>query len=137
MLITLARKPLGGATVVQCCLQFGCGALNIDATRIAVDWTTDPTRRGRQGKEGSNSTLQCDRGTNVKQPKEGRWPANVLVTGSEAVLAGFPVTTSGTGNKNTSNKSDGQSIFRGVGRGEGLGFGGDTGSAARFFKRVG
>lgn len=32
MLITLARKPLGGVTVIQTCLTYGTGALNIDAS---------------------------------------------------------------------------------------------------------
>ena len=134
MLITLARKPLNGATVVQCCLQFGAGALNIDASRIG---TGGEVLTGGGGKLWSHYRDETEDRAVPRTNLGGRWPANVLITGSEAVLAGFPVTTSGTGNKNTSNKSEGQSIFRGVGRGEGLGFGGDTGSAARFFKRVG
>ena len=61
----------------------------------------------------------------------GRWPANLIHDGSDEVLAGFPQTTSGAlnaGHKQGAGsfgKIGGDTILRD--------YGGDTGSAARFF----
>lgn len=60
----------------------------------------------------------------------GRWPANFIHDGSDEVMEGFPITTSGSGNKNTGNRD---CLFGSFGAGNGFGVGGDTGSAARFF----
>ena len=140
MLITLARKPLGGGNVVNNCLQFGCGALNVDASRIGTSENLNGGAYAKNGTErhdgADNWRYKREGAAGAFVPPTGRFPANVLLVPTPAVLDGFPVTTSGTGNKNTSNKIEGQSIFKGVGRGKGLGFGGDTGSASRFFKKI-
>lgn len=68
--IALARKPFAG-TVSENVRLFGCGALNIEATRIP----SDDNLNG-----GAYSAMQ----------PSGRWPANVLHDGSDEVLAAFP-----------------------------------------------
>lgn len=97
MLITLARKPLTGS-VVQCCLQHGCGAINVDASRIASsdDFTGlegfASMKLGTQRKGESVEDWKA-RGKNnpgqqaalAKLKTLGRWPANVLTTAGSAV----------------------------------------------------
>lgn len=86
-LICVARKPLTG-TVAQNVLAHGCGALNIDASRIG---TTDNTARTNNG---TALGIMNDDGW---QPKAmtcggsplGRWPANVITDGSPEVLDAF------------------------------------------------
>jgi site-specific DNA-methyltransferase (adenine-specific) len=62
--ITVARKPLIG-TVAENVLEYGTGALNIDACRVGVE-------------NGA-----------------GRWPANLIHDGSEEVMTRFPNVESG------------------------------------------
>lgn len=137
--ICLARKPLIG-TVAANMLQHETGALNIDASRVAVDPEADASqlrtmaRSQREGGDGwGMSTVAGDTPQVVRA--DGRWPANVIHDGSEEVLAHFP-------------ESDGQQgDVRGTEPSEPLGantYGRmkdrvaatarlDSGSAARFF----
>ena len=57
MIITILRKPLEGS-VAENTLKHGCGALNIDATRV--------------GTEGASGDAVYE--------VEGRWPANFILT---------------------------------------------------------
>ena len=50
--IVLARKPLEG-TVAENCLQWGCGALWIDGTRVVAN---DGTTTARSPSSNANST---------------------------------------------------------------------------------
>lgn len=87
--ITMARKPFKGSVTANV-LANGTGALNIDACRIGnevVGWgggrggSDDPTQS-----KGRNYRL----GEGEPRPVEGRWPANLIHDGSDAVLALFP-----------------------------------------------
>jgi hypothetical protein len=69
MIITLLRKPLDGS-VAENTLQHGCGAINIDATRVS---TSDNLNGGAYAE---NPT---ERGGEYEQPS-GRWPANFILT---------------------------------------------------------
>ena len=69
MIITLLRKPLEGS-VAENTLQHGCGAINIDATRVS---TSDNLNGGAYAE---NPT---ERGGEYEQPS-GRWPANFILT---------------------------------------------------------
>ena len=88
--IIMARKPLDG-TVVNNVLKHGVGGLNVDACRVGSDDIV-----GGGGKSvGNNQTYQ--RGWNDAEPRrhqEGRYPANIILDGSDSVEALFPETTS-------------------------------------------
>ena len=130
--ITVARKPLIG-TVAENVLAHGTGALNIDGCRVGSE-TRYNAPAGN--KAGGNSLNMSE--TGMPQDADGRsvngrWPANLIHDGSEEVLAGFPVTTSGK--MAPTHTSASRSIY---GQNAAGGFTtmetyGDTGSAARFF----
>ena len=139
MLITLARKPLGGATVVQCCLQFGCGSLNIDASRIGTgtgEVTTVTVPDHRSGNFGQDTQAYKDRPKlTVQRVDQGRWPANVLMVPTPDVLAHFPEVKGQVGMTKTvgghrfmaGDLTTVQQFDHGKT---------DTGSAARYFKQI-
>lgn len=83
MIITLLRKPLEG-TVAENTLKHGCGAINIDATRIPLlkgeDTSVTPqinkvteAQRGFRNKSTKIGSMNEDW-------KKGRWPANFILT---------------------------------------------------------
>jgi site-specific DNA-methyltransferase (adenine-specific) len=135
--IVVARKPIEG-TIVENCLQWGCGAINIDGTRIGTETRPALEKTGRSGKiygsglEGSRS---------IGETTLGRWPANLVVGGEETVRK-FPMTAPSKKNKT----SDGRSVpFMQAGGEKTGGFSGrhdplnsydDSGSAARFFFNI-
>ena len=130
MLITLARKPLTGS-VVQNCLQHGCGALNVDASRIG---SGGEVLTGGGGKLWSHYRDETEERAVPRTNLGGRWPANVLHDGSEAVLAGMPISGGGFGKRGGRDESSVGNYGHGATM-ETVGFG-DTGTAARFFKQI-
>ncbi len=136
----MARKPLDG-TLAHNTLKHGCGGINVDASRVGANGeqlqsstTTVPKYGKHEDGRGSNCLLPSK---TISKPSEqnpsGRWPANLITDGSEAVVGLFPVTTSGAMNgtyKNTlmagkPGQRDGKAIH--------LKQQASTGSAARFF----
>lgn len=101
--ITVARKPLIG-TVSANILAFGAGAINIDACRVAP--TGERLGGGDESGKGSKpkgwARPWMDDASHVaahsikvagnvdKATQLGRWPANLIHDGSEAVRAAFP-----------------------------------------------
>jgi site-specific DNA-methyltransferase (adenine-specific) len=90
--IVVARKPLIG-TVAANVLAHGCGAMNIDASRIGTDedlnggtYAKETTTNGASGSMAG--PLQNAIGREYAQPS-GRWPANVIHDGSDEVEAAF------------------------------------------------
>lgn len=83
--IVMARKPFK-QTVSANMAEHGTGAINIDACRI-------PTCEALSGGTGSLLSHQRD-GTepvsDYEQAPEGRWPANIIHDGSDAVVSAFP-----------------------------------------------
>lgn len=146
--VTVSRKPLAETVLASNVVAYGCGAINIDGCRVA----TTPAERdamlkmsegfaGRKwgrpdlvnyGYEGSMPTKT------VSTPHErGRWPTNVVLDGVEAALdlgrqsgAGQSAVRRGEGEHLDSSRESWR--FR---RATG-GFV-DSGTAARFFKRIG
>ena len=125
--ILVARKPLEG-TVAQNAAKWGCGALNIDASRIGaggqVQWSE---HRG-------GLFVHPDPGVGVQQPNQkGRWPANLIHDGSDEVLECFPELGKSAGGR-IGNAGGGnvQNVPTGTFEKGDPGYG-DTGSAARFF----
>jgi len=127
--IILARKPLRG-TVAQNVLEFGTGGLNIDGSRIEGEPTPLQTWKNWSGFGEQN------RGEyKIKSNTAGRWPANVIHDGSEEAIAGFPQTTSGQLKPHHFSRASAADCLNGSNqaRHPRAEFGGDTGSAARFF----
>lgn len=77
--ICLARKPLIG-TVAANVAQWGTGALNIDACRIAIEGETGRWGGGtRAGGFVDTGAASGSGQPNGKRHDAGRWPANVLL----------------------------------------------------------
>ena len=126
--ICLAMNPLDG-TFAHNALEHGVAGLNVDGGRVGADTA---------GARASNADGIARRGLafGMKEfagnPTQGRWPANIIHDGSAEVLAGFPCTKSGSLN---AGHKQGEGSFGKVGGDTILrNYGGDSGSAARFFK---
>src|ERR1035437_5374232 len=119
----LARKPLSEPTVAANVLKWGTGALNIDGCRVGAEEMPECVR----GKSDPRWRTCVEGG--LTPAHTGRWPANVIIDGSEEVVGAFPDSDHARGNI-------GEVIGGGM-YGHGLctnDFGaGDSGSAARFF----
>jgi len=76
--IVLARKPLEkGLTVNQNVLKWGCGALNIDASRIGTQNTKSKHCSNANQKKTMGAFNEWD--GSYREVTQGRWPANVLL----------------------------------------------------------
>lgn len=137
-MICLARKPLSEPTVAKNVLRWGTGALNIDGARVGTSKDVPASGTGvshlRTHGTFAARRPEIDSGFN---PNIGRFPANLIHDGSAEVLAGFPMTTSGT-KKPTDQRIGGYGADRphgcfGTYRQIPQDFPGDSGSAARFF----
>lgn len=153
--ILVARKPLEG-TVAQNVAKWGCGALNIDASRIESNGR--PARKVAPMREDVNyagnslagrldGSLQSSKA--VGETDLGRWPANLIHDGSEEVLECFPEAPGQLADAKTSGDRKFGNVYSPMRYGEpsanadnegGIGFkmkpGArrlDSGSAARFF----
>lgn len=79
MIITLLRKPLEG-TVAENTLKHGCGALNIDETRVG-DIVQDTSKNGRSPDSHKSTVFQSGLKDNFEgKTTTGRWPANFILT---------------------------------------------------------
>lgn len=140
--ICVARKPFDG-TVAANVLEWGTGALNVDACRVATNGEaiTPSVRDTSLSGDGWYRPWMQDKDKDVKRQERaytalqqlGRWPANLIHDGSDEATAGFPDTTSGTLSpdmdiKASSGWSGGSSPNRVKAT-----FAANTGSAARFF----
>ena len=81
----LARKPLAAGTVAANVLQFGTGALNIDACKVA---TAEDTSR-RQERDFRGDLRGVPWSGSESHPvtgggADGRWPTNIVLTHSAA-----------------------------------------------------
>jgi site-specific DNA-methyltransferase (adenine-specific) len=132
--ITVARKPLIG-TVAANVLRHGTGGINVDGCRVGMRDVNESGWSATGSKAGANLAMSgnnYDRG-----PKDeagtGRWPANLIHDGSPEVVGLFPQSKSGVlaphhkrgENRDVYGKYNGTTHTQT--------FGGDSGSAARFF----
>lgn len=76
--VCVARKPLAG-TVAENVLQHGCGALNIDASRVGGETIT--TQCGDKFPKLYGKFATCKESQHV-----GRWPANLILDGVAAAM---------------------------------------------------
>lgn len=133
--ILVARKPLEG-TLVENVLKYGVGAIDIDEGRIDLNGDYKSKSNGRPSQTGLSNNYNPEL-ANIPDTK-GRWPANTIHDGSEAVLGMFPETKSGfmasgtprlmsdNPNKKTYGHMNPDQVENDTY--------GDEGSAARFFK---
>jgi hypothetical protein len=146
MIITILRKPLEGS-VADNALKHGCGAINIDTTRVG---TEDMVSRSM----GSLGVMHDDNWQSKPiEPtvSKGRWPANFILTHLEGCTShgedwdcveGCPVKEldQQSGNRkttwvSTSHKNNRQGDFLGaLGHPKDQGYN-DEGGASWFFKQ--
>jgi DNA modification methylase len=128
--IVLARKPLSEKTVAANVLKWGTGAINIDGCRVGTEAHSYTPRLT------SNTNLNDDGWNKIGEKQEsvtaiGRFPANVILDGSDEVVAAFPKTTTNAKTKAGYADKEGTSFTMPVDSGRT--YGSDSGSAARFF----
>jgi hypothetical protein len=78
--VVLARKLLDGCTIAENVLRWGCGGLNIDATRIPGKWSTWRKEDGSINK-GTNGNIYGDydpTGRTCQEHVLGRFPSNLI-----------------------------------------------------------
>lgn len=134
--ICVARKPLAkGNTVAANVLQWGTGAINVDGCRVeaGADYSDLQVTQGgktRFTQDGANQ----ERASQFA-PADGRWPANLILSDDDCVVAGFPV-LKGAGRARSPDEGTHAGADNSV---YSQGLGGpaprfcDTGSSARFF----
>jgi site-specific DNA-methyltransferase (adenine-specific) len=138
--ILLLKKP-HKSSIVENVLEWGTGGLNIDQSRVPIHPEQDAsqlrtmTRNKREEPQGWGLSTVSGDTPQVVHPA-GRWPANLILDGSEEVTALFPESGSKNPkqvikqrprNKGWVNSSPGEGV-------EAIDQFGDSGSAARFFK---
>ena len=90
--ICVARKPLAkGNTVAENVVEWGTGAINVDACRVGTETITQL----QAVRSGSNSSDAYNVGVarqwnGVSTQTTGRWPANFIHDGSDEVVELFP-----------------------------------------------
>ena len=152
MIITLLRKPLEG-TVAENTLKHGCGAINIDATRVGTEARTyKGSGKSEMVYSESRAGMSDGRGKDMEFSVEGRWPANFILTHLEgcasqgedwACVEGCPVREldQQSGHlKSGQMKADSYQMWGvngiyGKGKEHSATYYGDEGGASRFFKQ--
>jgi DNA modification methylase len=135
---TLARKPLSEKTVAQNVLKWGCGAINVDGSRIGTTVETWPKTRAVP-KSGRNMEFgSIDKETRTAETGEspqGRWPANALFDEEAAAVLDEQSGVCKSAGKYKDNKLDtfkpDKALFK-VGYQTNK-YAGDSGGASRFF----
>lgn len=133
--ICLARKPLSEKTIAANALVHGTGGLNIDGCRIPVSeddeiHAKNPHTQGGFG-HGDAAVYGTSVGAGAYNPRDGRWPANLIHDGSEEVGGLFPVKKS---TRHMSYKRGGGEFIDSIpSQPEKRWFVSEEGSASRFF----
>jgi len=89
--IIVARRPCEGTATVNV-LKHGCGAMNIDACRIGIDAAEREIIDNRSGASTPSTVFDSSFGGGVKEGERwksapgGRWPKNVILDPSAAVV---------------------------------------------------
>src|SRR5690606_13378627 len=137
--IVLARKPLEkGLTVAENVLKWGCGAINVDGSRIE---TSDKLQKlkGSFSFSGSGGANEIGKKIDFVDAGLGRWPANVILDEDAASVLDEQVKgiLHGPGNKNPTKIGSGKNVkfnksINGVSASR-FQLGGDPSKASRFF----
>ena len=124
MIITILRKNLDGS-VTDNTLKHGCGALNIDDTRISTSdslnggaYAENPTER--EGKDMWTSSRKGDSncfrrgGAGDYEQPSGRWPANFILTHKKGCeLKGTKKVKTSVNNHKSTTSIGGQNAYGG------------------------
>jgi DNA modification methylase len=126
-LVCLARKPLSEKTISANVLKWGTGVLNIDGCRVGTTKDVPASASKTPNNIYGAGMTSLTGGTNSSgfDPNIGRWPANILLDGSEEVINAFPKLGISAGGR--IGNAGGGDVKKGN-----PGFG-DSGSASRFF----
>jgi site-specific DNA-methyltransferase (adenine-specific) len=144
--IAVCMKPIDG-NFAQNALEHGVAGLNIDGCRIGTEKRKNAQKGGENlnllsrpsGADSENAKSLGCYGQGAKQittgykEVEGRFPANVILDGSDEVTEQFPETKSGGAQRGSVIKTD-ASIWHSGNYTETASLHNDEGSAARFFK---
>lgn len=94
--IILCRKPMEG-TIVDNTIEYGTGGINIDDSRVEIDYSVDDMKREvkRNVREADSdwtyhSGFRNETNNYTGVSEEGRFPTNLIHDGSEEVLKCFP-----------------------------------------------
>lgn len=81
--ITVTRKPLSEGTVAANVLKHGCGALNIDKSRIAAASGDEVSNHSRSSSSAVSKGIYGDSAAQQTHQTQGqrlgRWPSNVIL----------------------------------------------------------
>jgi len=133
--IIVARKPFKSSVAANV-LEWGTGAINVDACRVE---TVEELRRTVGGFAAKSEIFHNDEKYKINTMEtnhpQGRWPANVIHDGSDEVVRLFPSphgAGAACGQKFT--RGENTNVYGAANLGANTGARhGDTGSAARFF----
>lgn len=128
--IYLGQKPFSEKTGAANLLKHGVGAVNIDDCR--VPGAKPDTVRGASAKATSTVTPIDAMGL-IEDDGKGRFPSNLILDGSSAVVDMFPTTAPSRSGKRNAAKSGGTYGDYSGDEPDRLGHSDDGGSAARFF----
>ena len=135
-IITIARKSLSERTVASNVLKHGCGALNVDGCRIEGQKQSVP-QPAFKSETGLVYGMAMGQGRidSMSDNSQGRWPANLLIDGSDEVVRCFPETgPSRAGDRGTIGASVALGKFK-MSYNSTSSISDNGGSAARFFKQ--
>ena len=142
---TLCRKPLSEKTIAANVLKWGTGGINIDGCRVESGGNVAKTssshstqqegwdRPWRHDEAAKAKTAAAKEEGNRKAKELGRFPANLIHDGSQEVLELFPETKSGALNPKHGGKKTSKHGWGNHGSKPLKDYGGNQGSAARFF----
>lgn len=132
----LFRKPISEPNIAANVLRWGTGGLNIEGCRVEhSEHSTFEAKRHKQHFGASKGNAVYNGGWNriSDEIPNGRFPAQLIHDGSDAVLSLFPETSSGENKPRSAAKSQ-QSCYGTFNQANINHFSASSGSAARFFK---
>ena len=129
--ITMARKPIDG-TLAANTVRHGCGGINVDGCRVALNGDYKCKPNGRPSQTGLKDNYNPAKANEADTA--GRWPANLVHDGSDEVVGLFPESNGQQGKvtgKEPSSKTN--AIYGDFNGRPATNPREDSGSAARFF----
>ena len=129
--ICMARKPLAEKTVAENVLKYGTGGINIDESRVEGEIKQ---QEGGWHHEHQINDDGWKGGEQVKNPPQGRFPANLIHDNSEEVRDCFPETSTNSSGKGGvfGGKNPTSYALNGIVKP----YPSDSGNASRFFKSI-